>query len=172
MSHEGMLNDLYGDIEDKQHATQTTETEEEYAVIDRGDDYKLSIMRKKRPLVTVKDDDTSTADHEPRQKDTGEFGQFPRFGQPSQDDKPEEEYKKDDEEEVRTPNSKTDEENIAEIVPRNANSTMNIRNKFMQKLSQNRMMDPSGSHRPKTHQTIIIWDWDDTLMSSTFLSPY
>lgn len=42
----------------------------------------------------------------------------------------------------------------------------------MHKLSQNRMIDPTGTRRPRTHQTLIIWDWDDTLMASTFLSPY
>ncbi len=41
----------------------------------------------------------------------------------------------------------------------------------MQKLSLNRMMDPSG-YKPKNYQTLIIWDWDDTLMASTFLSPF
>lgn len=48
MSHDGM-----GDVPypDNHKTTHTTETEEEYAIIDRGDDYKLSIMRKKRPLV-------------------------------------------------------------------------------------------------------------------------
>ncbi len=33
------------------------------------------------------------------------------------------------------------------------------------------MMDPSG-YKPKNYQTLIIWDWDDTLMASTFLSPF
>ena len=41
----------------------------------------------------------------------------------------------------------------------------------MQKLAINRMMDPTG-YKPKTYQTMIIWDWDDTLMASTFLSPF
>ena len=41
----------------------------------------------------------------------------------------------------------------------------------MQKLSLNHMLDPTG-HKPKSSQTIIIWDWDDTLMASTFLSPF
>jgi hypothetical protein len=46
MSTDGMGEGNY--VDDKYN--QTTETEEEYAVIDRGDDYKLSIMRKKRAL--------------------------------------------------------------------------------------------------------------------------
>ena len=41
----------------------------------------------------------------------------------------------------------------------------------MQKLSLNHMLDPTG-HKPKNSQTLIIWDWDDTLMASTFLSPF
>lgn len=40
----------------------TTETEEEYAVLDRGDDYKLSIMRKKRPLIKVEEEDEKALD--------------------------------------------------------------------------------------------------------------
>lgn len=46
MSHDGMGESNNFD----NNYNQTTETEEEYAVIDRGEDYKLSIMRKKRAL--------------------------------------------------------------------------------------------------------------------------
>ena len=47
-----------------------------------------------------------------------------------------------------------------------------IRQRLMQKLSLNHIMDPSGMQRQKNYQTVIIWDWDDTLMASTLLSPY
>lgn len=57
MSTDGMLPeqkkscnlDGFGNGNDGQRMT--TETEEEYAVIEQGEDYKLSIMRKKRPLI-------------------------------------------------------------------------------------------------------------------------
>lgn len=41
----------------------------------------------------------------------------------------------------------------------------------MSKLAVNRMWAPEVQ-KPLAHQTIIIFDWDDTLMSSTFLSPF
>ncbi|CDW81094.1 UNKNOWN [Stylonychia lemnae] len=147
MSHDGM-----GECNNfENNYNHTTETEEEYAVIDRGDDYKLSIMRKKRALPQQNENDGELPQGSP------DFVQFPRFRQ---------------EFPTITEDQKEDEEDQGEIKPRGGGDTMMVRYKYMQKLSQARMMDPSGQNRPKSHQTIIIWDWDDTLMSSTFLSPY
>ena len=46
-----------------------------------------------------------------------------------------------------------------------------MREKMMTRLIQNNILE---RFRPKqkSYQTVIIWDWDDTLMASTFLSPY
>jgi hypothetical protein len=51
------------------------------------------------------------------------------------------------------------------------NDDRKLREKMMSRLVQNNILESS---RPKTksYQTVIIWDWDDTLMASTFLSPY
>lgn len=42
---------------------------------------------------------------------------------------------------------------------------------LMSKLALNHMINP-GSKKEEYHQTVIIFDWDDTLMSSTFLAPF
>ncbi len=55
MSMDGMAD--FGRTDDREEGRVTNETEEEYAVLDRGDDYKLSIMRKKRPIIKVDDED-------------------------------------------------------------------------------------------------------------------
>jgi hypothetical protein len=39
------------------------------------------------------------------------------------------------------------------------------------KLALNRMIDPEPAKEVQ-HQCVIIFDWDDTLMSSTFLAPF
>lgn len=54
----------YGKNEEREEGRVTNETEEEYAVLDRGDDYKLSIMRKKRPIIKVDDEDANDAQKE------------------------------------------------------------------------------------------------------------
>ena len=46
-----------------------------------------------------------------------------------------------------------------------------LRQRFMQNLAQRNILETQRK-APKTYQTMIIWDWDDTLMASTFLSPY
>lgn len=46
-----------GDEYDGGRHSHTTETEEEEGVIDQGDGYKLSIMRKKRPLIVNPDNE-------------------------------------------------------------------------------------------------------------------
>lgn len=50
-----------GGYDDFARHSQTTETEEEDGVIDQGDGYKLSIMRKKRPLPAIIDDPSEEA---------------------------------------------------------------------------------------------------------------
>ena len=42
---------------------------------------------------------------------------------------------------------------------------------MMTRLVQNNILESSRPNK-KSYQTVIIWDWDDTLMASTFLSPY
>ena len=45
-----------------------------------------------------------------------------------------------------------------------------MRNKFLQKLAQERIwMLPN--EKPKSHQSCIIFDWDDTLICTSFLNP-
>lgn len=118
--------------EDGRRTNQTAETEEEEAVLDRGQDYKLSIMRKKRPLVVDED--------EKRAEPTSPL-QFPKFGQEeSKDDECPLDHL-DGERESRRSNT--------EIVTRGSNNTIFLRQKYMQKLSQNRMIDPTGTRKPK-----------------------
>ncbi len=41
----------------------------------------------------------------------------------------------------------------------------------MSRLVQNNILE-SSRPKVKSYQTIIIWDWDDTMMASTYLAPY
>lgn len=46
-----------------------------------------------------------------------------------------------------------------------------IRHNFLSKLAySNVWVTPQA--KPKTHQTCIIFDWDDTILCTTFLAPY
>lgn len=71
-----------GGYDDHARHTQTTETEEEDAVIDQGDGYKLSIMRKKRPLPAIIDDPTEEVPPALKRRESN-FLEFPRFDGPS-----------------------------------------------------------------------------------------
>jgi hypothetical protein len=50
-------------------------------------------------------------------------------------------------------------------------TTDKIRNNFLSKLAYQKMWI-SPQARPKTHQTSIIFDWDDTILCTSFLIPY
>jgi hypothetical protein len=45
-----------------------------------------------------------------------------------------------------------------------------MRNKYLSKLTQEKVW-LTPSQKPKVHQSIIIFDWDDTLLWTTFLEP-
>lgn len=45
-----------------------------------------------------------------------------------------------------------------------------MRHKFLNKLAQNKVW-LLPHEKPKTNQTVIIFDWDDTLLCTTFLNP-
>lgn len=45
-----------------------------------------------------------------------------------------------------------------------------MRRKFLSKLTQEKVW-LTPSEKPKAHQTCIIFDWDDTLLCTTFLNP-
>lgn len=45
-----------------------------------------------------------------------------------------------------------------------------IRNKYISKLMQHQVLLPD-SQKPVSNQTIIIFDWDDTILPTTFLNP-
>ena len=45
-----------------------------------------------------------------------------------------------------------------------------IRNNFLRKLTYNKVW-LTPSEKPKTHQSVIIFDWDDTLLCTSFLNP-
>lgn len=49
-------------------------------------------------------------------------------------------------------------------------SDSEMRRKFLCKLTQEKIW-LTPSEKPKTHQTCIIFDWDDTLLCTTFLNP-
>lgn len=49
-------------------------------------------------------------------------------------------------------------------------SDADMRKKFLSKLTQEKIW-LTPSEKPKVHQTCIIFDWDDTLLCTTFLNP-
>lgn len=97
---------------------------EEYAIHDPNDEYKLSFMRRKRP---IKVDEESVAE-----------------------------------------GSTLSSSNQISLQQKNINQ---LRMNLMAKLASNGVWAPMAI-KAVTHQTIIIFDWDDTLMASTFLQPY
>ena len=87
---------------------------------------------------------------------------MPRFG------------KEEEEEEVKRVPAEEDSssmafEDTADIKVQSDNRKM--REKLMSRLVQNNILE-SSRPKVKSYQTVIIWDWDDTLMASTFLSSY
>lgn len=46
-----------------------------------------------------------------------------------------------------------------------------IRTQFLSKLVYQRVWG-HPAQRPRTHQTCVIFDWDDTLLCTSFLTPY
>lgn len=56
------------------------------------------------------------------------------------------------------------------ITKTQAKSDVEMRRKFLSKLTQEKIW-LTPSEKPKTHQTCIIFDWDDTLLCTTFLNP-
>lgn len=49
-------------------------------------------------------------------------------------------------------------------------SVNDMRKKFLSKLTQEKIW-LTPAEKPKAHQTNIIFDWDDTLLCTTFLNP-
>lgn len=56
-----------------------------------------------------------------------------------------------------------------EVLPGQTSSDCRARVKFLQKLSYERVWVPKA-RRPPSHQTVIIFDWDDTLLCTSFLN--
>jgi len=50
-------------------------------------------------------------------------------------------------------------------------SSEDFRVAFLRKLSYEKVWVPQA-HRPPTHQSVIIWDWDDTLLCTTYLNDH
>jgi len=46
-----------------------------------------------------------------------------------------------------------------------------IRTQFLSKLVYQKEWVATGQ-KPRTHQTCVIFDWDDTLLCTSFLTPY
>lgn len=46
-----------------------------------------------------------------------------------------------------------------------------IRTQFLSKLVYQRVWG-QPAQRPRTHQTCVIFDWDDTILCTSFLTPY
>lgn len=46
-----------------------------------------------------------------------------------------------------------------------------MRNNYLSKLAYSKTW-MSPDKRPKTHQTCIIFDWDDTILCTSFIAPY
>jgi hypothetical protein len=46
-----------------------------------------------------------------------------------------------------------------------------IRNQFLSKLVYQKAW-VSPDMKPRTHQTCVIFDWDDTILCTSFLTPY
>jgi hypothetical protein len=56
------------------------------------------------------------------------------------------------------------------ILQRTNSNVKDIRNKYLNRLAQEKVW-LLPNQKPKTHQTWIIFDWDDTLICTTFLNP-
>lgn len=146
------------------------EDEQEDMILDTGKEYKMvSIMRQKgRQLVSNPYDDPNKL----TQIEEEEAGQpkkkqkwtnaLPRFGKEE-----DEEEKKQAVEEDSSTSMAFDE--TADIKVQSDN--MKMRQKLMSRLVQNNILE-SSRPKVKSYQTIIIWDWDDTMMASTYLSQY
>lgn len=146
------------------------EDEHEDMILDRGNEYKMvSIMRQRgRVLVSNPYDDPKKltlieeedASGQPKKK-TKWTNALPRFG-------------KEEEEEEKKQAAEDDSsgmafDDTADIKVHSDN--MKMRQKLMSRLVQNNILE-SSRPKVKSYQTIIIWDWDDTMMASTYLAPY
>ena len=147
-------------------------------VLDRGNEYRMiSIMRTKRANVVTSPYEIdghalSQIDEEQHLRWTNAY---PKFNDGDSED---EEVKVDDHvnEEVKEAQKTEDPGNqmafdneTIEIKPRLDSNR--LRQRFMQNLAQRNILETKRV-TPKTYQTMIIWDWDDTIMASSFLSPY
>ena len=136
-------------------------------VLDRAADYKMvSIMRQKRTIVTdpYQISDANILSQIDEEQNTRWTAALPKFGK--------DDYLHSEESKEKVNENQEEEKKDEEATEIKAHTDGHaLRSKLMQRLSLNRIMDPTG-YRPKTYQSIIIWDWDDTLMASTFLSPY
>lgn len=56
------------------------------------------------------------------------------------------------------------------IAKTQSKSDAEMRRKFLSRLTQEKIW-LTPSEKPKSHQTCIIFDWDDTLLCTTFLNP-
>lgn len=150
-------------------------------ILDRASDYKMvSIMRMQRSRVLlenpydINNTTLSQIDEEQHYRWTAAMPKFSNHDDNSSSH----------DEEVRVPgtdsqvedNKKTDagdqmafEDDTVEIKPQM--DTRKMRERMMQRLAYSNILE-TKRERPKSYQTMIIWDWDDTLMASSFLSPY
>jgi hypothetical protein len=60
--------------------------------------------------------------------------------------------------------------NSSELVLNFIKSSDDLRNNYLAKLIQNKIWTPT--EKKSIHNSLIIFDWDDTLMSTTFLTPH
>ncbi|TNV73480.1 hypothetical protein FGO68_gene8973 [Halteria grandinella] len=177
MSSDGMYNcDIQAeganpDQDEKAKNNELAEDEHEDLVLDRGTDYKMvSIMRQKRPAVYIQGDDINpstpilpTIEEEAPGRWTAAL---PKFGEGDYLQGSQRKGSQSSE------GGAAQEQAVEESTRIHGHADNNWhRQRLMQRLAQNRIYDPTG-YKPKTYQTMIIWDWDDTLMASTFLSPY
>lgn len=58
-------------------------------------------------------------------------------------------------------------ETEVEIQPKSVNA---LRNKFLSKLAYSHVWQ-APQHRAKPHQTLIVFDWDDTLFCTSHFRP-
>ena len=145
-------------------------------LLDHAQDYRMvSIMRTQRANVVtspyeLEGNALSQIDEEQHLRWTNAY---PKFNDGDSDD-----------EEVKVEDHATEETKKQSISPISDmafdNDTIDIkprldsnrlRQRFMQNLAQRNILETIRATQ-KTYQSMIIWDWDDTLMASTFLSPY
>ena len=72
--------------------------------------------------------------------------------------------------EDENPDKESEDFKLDFVTKNQVRSDEQMRRKFLSRLTQEKIW-LTPSEKPKAHQTCIIFDWDDTLLCTTFLNP-